>query len=60
VPLDRRTIAYDFFKGERIPDEPIEIEADAWIETRGVEDIVEHSIGSVNYGFVLSILWIKP
>lgn len=60
VPLDRRTIAYDFFQGEQIPDEPIEVDADAWAGARGLEEIVEHSIGSANYGFVLSILWIKP
>lgn len=60
LPLDKRTIAYDFFKGESIPDMPEEVDADAWISSRSVDEIVEHSIGSRNYNFVLSILWIKP
>jgi hypothetical protein len=59
-PLDKRSIAFDFFEGESIPDEPIEIVANAWINARGVDEVVEHSIGSRTYGFVLTILWIKP
>jgi Zn-dependent peptidase ImmA (M78 family) len=59
-PLADRTIAYDFFQGESIPDEAIDMDADAWISAKGVEEIVEHSIGSNRYGFVLSILWIRP
>jgi len=58
--LDKRTIAFDFFQGEPIPDEPIDIEADAWIDSRGIDEVVEHSIGSRTYGFVLSMLWIRP
>jgi Zn-dependent peptidase ImmA (M78 family) len=59
-PLDNRTLAYDFFQGKQIPDETIEIDGDAWVETTRVESIVEHSIASPTYGFVLSLLWIKP
>lgn len=58
--LDNRTVAYDFFNGVRLPDEPIEVDANAWINAKGTEEIVEHSIGSKSYGFVLSILWIRP
>jgi len=58
--LDRRTLAYDFFVGEPIEPEPVEIEADAWVESQGLDEIVEHSIASSQYGFVLSLLWIKP
>jgi len=57
--LDERTIAYDFFKDEALPDEPIEIDANAWISMRETEEVVEHSLGSKSYGFVLSILWIR-
>lgn len=58
--LDERTLAYDFFKGETMDQDPIEVDADAWIESRGLDEIVEHSIASPQYGFVLSLLWIKP
>jgi len=58
--LDKRTLAYDFFVSEPMDKEPVEIDADAWIESSGIDEIVEHSIGSTNHGFVLSILWIKP
>jgi len=59
-PLDRQTLAFDFFQGKRIFEEPEEIEGEAWVETSRVESIVEHSIASPTYGFVLSLLWIKP
>ena len=39
--------------------DPVEVDADAWVHSSGAEEIVEHSIGSRQYGFVLSILWIK-
>lgn len=58
--LDKRTLAYDFFVSEPMDKEPVEIDADAWIESSGIDEIVEHSIGSTNHGFVLSILWIRP
>jgi len=58
--LDKRTLAYDFFVGEPMESEPVEIDADAWVESRGLDEIVEHSIASSRYGFVLSVLWIKP
>lgn len=60
-PLDKRTLAYDFFRGEELYNEPIDVEADAWINnSRGVSEIVEHSIGSKEFDFVLSLLWIRP
>jgi hypothetical protein len=59
-PLDNRTVAYDFFQGKTIPDEPIDVEAEAWAEGRGLDEIIEHSIGSKRLQFVLSILWIRP
>ena len=57
--LDKRTLAYDFFVGEPMEPEPAEVDADAWVESRGLDEIVEHSIASSQYGFVLSLLWIK-
>ena len=58
--LDKRTLAYDFFISKQMDKEPVEIDADAWIESSGINEIVEHSIGSSRHGFVLSILWIRP
>lgn len=58
--LDKRTLAYDFFVGEPMETDPAEVEADAWVESLGIDEIVEHSFATSQYGFVLSILWIKP
>jgi len=57
--LDKRTLAYDFFVGKPMESEPVEIDADAWVDSTGLDAIVEHSIASPRYGFVLSLLWIK-
>jgi Zn-dependent peptidase ImmA (M78 family) len=57
--LDKRTLAYDFFAGEPMEPEPAEVDADAWVESRGLDEIVEHSIASSQYGFVLSLLWVR-
>jgi len=59
-PIDNGTFAYDFFHGREMPDEPQEVDASAWVTSRGVESIVEHSVGSRNLGYVLSLLWIRP
>jgi len=59
--LDVRTVASDYFKkGELLADEPVGIDGDAWVESDGVDLIIEHSISSPRHGFVLSLLWIKP
>lgn len=58
--LDERTLAYDFFAGKSTEKDPVEVDADAWIENQNIDPIVEHSISSPRYGFVLSLLWIKP
>jgi hypothetical protein len=57
--LDINTFAANFFRNLEVPDEPLEVDGDAWVESRGVESIVEHSICSPRLGFVLSLLWIK-
>ncbi|MGB9498692.1 MAG: ImmA/IrrE family metallo-endopeptidase [Dissulfuribacterales bacterium] len=60
-PLDNRTVAYDFFQGKELYNDPVDVDADAWINnSRGVQEIVEHSIGSKEFDFVLSLLWIRP
>lgn len=57
--LDKWSLAYDFFAGKEMSEEPEDVRASAWIDTRGVDELVEHSIGSKKYGFVLSLLWIE-
>lgn len=58
--LDKRTIAYDFFDGVRLEEDPQEVDADAWIESRGIDEIVEHAVASTKFRFVLSLLWVRP
>ena len=58
--LDRRTIAYDFFRGKPLPKDPEEVEADAWFDARGLDELVEHSVAFPRLSAVLSMLWIKP
>jgi hypothetical protein len=58
-PLDNGTFAYNFFHGREFPDEPLEVDGNAWVDSQRVEPIVEHSIGSRNLGYVLSLLWIR-
>jgi len=38
--LDRRSLAYDFFIGEPMETDPAEIDADAWVESQGLDEIV--------------------
>lgn len=62
-PLDNRTLAYDFFVGRMFHEDPEEINADAWMqgaESRGIEEIVEHSVVMPSLASVLSLLWIRP
>lgn len=58
--LDPRTLAFDFFNGTELPDESVGVEADSWVEESRLDEIIEHSIGSRELNFVLSLLWIKP
>lgn len=58
--LDGRTLAYDFFAGRAMESDPQEVDADAWVESTKIDELVEHSVASAQYGFVLSLLWIKP
>lgn len=58
--LDPRTLAADYFAGVAMASEPHEIDADAWVDSRGINEIVEHSFASSQHSFVLSILWVRP
>lgn len=57
--LDPRTLAYDFFVGKKVAEEPEEVEADAWVNLRGVDEVVEHTVSSDTYKSTLTILHIK-
>lgn len=57
--IDKRTAAYDFFAGKPMDKEPIDVDGDAWVESSGVDEIMEHSLASSKYGAVISMLWIK-
>jgi hypothetical protein len=60
--LDRRTLAYDYFKVGELREDPEEVDADAWLDiekSRGVDEVVEHSIAMPRLGSVLSMIWIR-
>jgi len=58
--LDKRSLAYDFFVGNKMHLDPEEVAANAWFDERGIYEVVEHSIPSRNFGFTLTLLWIRP
>ena len=58
--LDNGSMAYNFFHGKELPNEPREVNAKAWVSSQRVGSIVEHSIPSHNPGCVLTILWLRP
>jgi hypothetical protein len=58
MALDRRSIAFDYFRGE-IPDTTEqEVPADAWLVDASEAEIVEHSQALPEVGAVLSMLWV--
>ena len=56
-PLDRDTLAWDFFGKRRLDDREQPIPACAWFKAPWGVDIVEHAICRPDYGTVLSMLW---
>jgi hypothetical protein len=58
--LDNGSMAYNFFHGKELPNEPREVNGKAWVSSPKVGSIVEHSIPSHNPGYVLTILWLRP
>lgn len=57
--LDKRTLAIEYFVGQRIPDEGQDIKADAWLDEPKIREVFEHSIALGQYGLVLTLLWIS-
>lgn len=56
--LDRDSIAWDFYDRGTVDDRAQPVPADAWFETSSEVDIVEHATASIEFGTVLSMLWI--
>ena len=62
-PLDKHTLAYYFFYGKTLPNDPEDVDAEAWLDSDrlgDLEEIVEHSIGFSRLGAVLTLIWIRP
>lgn len=57
-PLDRSSVAWDFFASGRLDDRPQPVPADAWFDTSASVELIEHSIASDAHGTVLSLLWV--
>ncbi|MEJ7597427.1 MAG: ImmA/IrrE family metallo-endopeptidase [Kofleriaceae bacterium] len=57
-PLDRDSVAWDFFASGQINDRAQPVPADAWFDTSAQVEIVEHSHASHEHRTVISLLWI--
>ena len=61
-PLDRRSLAYDYFEGGDVPTKPELVAAGAWLSDSKIDEratIVEESRPMPSYGGVLTLLWIR-
>ncbi len=61
-PLDRRSLAYDYFEGGDVPTKPELVAAGAWLSDSRIDEratIVEESRPMPSYGGVLTLLWIR-
>ena len=59
-PLDRFTLAFDYWDTGRVSRVPETVSANAWIEALDDDaELVEHAIALPGYDQVLSLLWIK-
>ena len=54
------TLAFDFFDGVDLPEEPDSVPARSWLagEIDGESELIEQSVSLGNYGVVLSLLWL--
>lgn len=60
APLDRDSLAYDYFAGGRLREEPEPLAASAWIDGAGDdEEIVEHAFAMPHVDRVMSLLWLR-
>ena len=56
--LDSESIAWDFYEKGVIDDRAQGVPADAWLDTSAEVEIIEHATASIDFGTVLSMLWI--
>lgn len=61
-PVWEGTYAYNFYRGKNIPNEFCEVDAELWVEGRGINEgtkVLELSIPQPFYNQVLTILWFE-
>jgi Zn-dependent peptidase ImmA (M78 family) len=56
--LDQNSVAWDFFDNGALDERAQQVPADAWFDTSVEVDIFEHATASIEYGTVLSMLWV--
>ncbi|MGD0168506.1 MAG: ImmA/IrrE family metallo-endopeptidase [Smithella sp.] len=56
--LDKRSLAIEYFLGQKIPDEGEDLDADVWLAETRINNVFEHSVALKQYGSVLTMLWI--
>lgn len=55
--LDRQTHAYEHHNGGKVVEQPLNVRANAWLNTTADAEIVEHSLPVVEGG-VISLVWV--
>src|SRR5262249_4609922 len=58
VPLDRASVAHDYFRTGTLDERAQPVPAGAWIDDAGDVEIVEHSAALDDLGAVVSLLWV--
>ena len=58
IPVDRWSVAYDYFTSRSIDDRAQPVPADAWLETTSDADIIEHSAALPDLDAVITLLWV--
>jgi hypothetical protein len=61
--LDQRSLAYDYFKGNSVSEDPEDVPVEAWLSgsrARSTEEVVEHSVPIGSLKAVLTTIWIRP
>jgi hypothetical protein len=56
APVQRSSLAHDYFIGRPLRTEPEDVPGDAWLEDVRVDELVEHTIQGIA-GSTLTLLW---
>lgn len=60
-PLNKWSLAYDFFAKGAVSDYPQTVSAEAWApNARDSDEVVEHALAQPSYGAVMSLVWFPP